>query len=476
MPSDRKCPDQLLQYGSRMQHEDTIVMPDFTNPSHRERLHAEAVRLDGLGAHEHSEPLFAQLLATEEARLGTHHPDLAPALNDLARCHFNAGHLLAAAGDYRRLLELLASDPGDPRIPLVQHQIRRCIEGMRHRMASMDLQATLASLIRRARAQRAVGETADQERLRSLARRLLARGRVVAGAGLMERWLDDVLRAGQPIDDQALADLRSHALGLWNAGHPHLAEPVLRDIVRVLQRQRGHDLGAQSNALRDWGACLAAAGQARSARETIALAESMTSASTDGAPIRPPVHDAPHGSMATPEGAAPWLHDLMLSVLQRCTFMLGLDWEGEPASLEVRVDGESAQVSGAIRFDGTSGPWLPLRLSVPAEATPSFPHLDARLRLPRFFLPAEAPAKVLATMSRLSAASPGVSATVESGSGDVTLASRLVYSGCGIGFSVTAEERHLLEEMALKTVVGVLSAAQAWLPFNAGIKQSGEGE
>jgi tetratricopeptide (TPR) repeat protein len=448
-------------------------MPDVPNKSHLDRLHAEALRLDRLGAHEHSEPRFAQLVAHEEARLGPNHPDLAPALNDLARCRFNAGRLVAAVGDYRRLLELLASDLSDPRIPLVKHQIRRCIEGVRHRMASMDLQARLSSLIRQARAQREVGETTDQERLRSLARRLIARGRVEVGARLMERWLGDVLRVGQMIEDQALADLRDHALGLWNAGHPHLAEPVLRDIVRVHQRQRADDLGAQTNALRDWGSCLAAAGQARSASETLSLAESLAPVSDDAAEDLPPLHDASDEDTKTSDGASPWLHDLMLSVLQRCTFMLSLDWNGVSRSLEVQVEGESAHVSGAIRFDGTPGNWLPLRLSVPAEDTPSFPHLDACIRMPALFPPAEDPANVLAAMSRLCPASPGVSATVDSGSGDVTLSARVVYSGCGIEVSVSSEELHLLEEITLNTVVGVLSAAQEWLHFTAGTQQRG---
>jgi len=251
-------------------------MPDIPNHLALEQLHAEALRLDAMGAHQHAEPLFAQLLAIAQARLGPHHPDLAPVLNDLARCRFNAGLLLPALHDYRRLLKLLGHDAEDSLIRLTRHQARRCIDGMRQRVASADLQAQLALLIRQARARRAVGETSTQERLRLLARRLIARGRVQTGAQLMQRWLDDLLRAGQPIDDEALTNLHDHAIAVWNAGYPCLAAPMLRDIVRVRQRQQADEPTAWATALRDWGACLSAAGQERSASETLRLAESVS--------------------------------------------------------------------------------------------------------------------------------------------------------------------------------------------------------
>jgi len=405
-------------------------MPDTPNTSHREQLHAEAMRLDRLGAHEHSEPLFAQLLATDEARLGPHHPDLIPALNDLARSRFNAGRLLHALHDYQRLLKLLDPGADDGLIAVVRHQIRRCVNGVRQRMASAGLQAQLALLIRQARAQRAVGETPTQERLRLLARRLIARGRVQTGAQLMQRWMGELLQAGQPIDDEALADLRDHAIAVWNAGHPCLAAPMLRDIVRVRQRQQADEPTAWAPALHDWGACLSAAGQARSASETLRLAESVSRAAARAPADLPEPDDGAAAEMTPPKPKSPWLHGLMLSVLQRCIFIFGLDWEDEPAPLEIRIDGETACVSGAIRFDGGSGPWLPLRLSTPVEAEPSFPHLAASLHLARCLPAADNPERVLAAMAQLSDASGGVTVVCDAASGDVTLRSRLVYSGC----------------------------------------------
>lgn len=437
-------------------------MPSTRNTLHREQLHAEALRLDRLGAHDHAERLFAQLLATDEARMGSHHPDLIPTLNDLARCRFNAGLLLPALQDYRRLEKLLDPSSDDVLIAMARHQIRRCIDGVRQRLASAGLQASLAVLIRQARAQRAVGETAAQQRLRSLARRLIARGRVTTGAQLMQRWLGEVLQARHPVDNQALHDLRDHAIALWNAGHPQLAEPMLRDIVRVLQRQQADEPAAWAQALRDWGACLAAAGHPRSARHTLALAESLSRApSGEAATRQEPVDDIEVET--APVRASPWRHDLMLTVLQRCSFICGLYWEDEPGPLDVRLEGETAFVGGAIRFDDASGPWLPVRLSTPADAEPNFPHLDATLRLPQCLSPADNPERVLAVMSRLSGRTPGVSVTFDSDSGDISLMSRLVYTGSNIDGDAPSEGRRMLEEVTLNTVLGLLSAAQAWL-------------
>lgn len=68
-------------------------------------------------------------------------------------------------------------------------------------------------------------------------------------------------------------------IGLWNAGHPHLAEPMMRAIVRVHQRGQDDDPGRLAGAMRDWSSCLAACGQGRSARETLALANALTGTS-----------------------------------------------------------------------------------------------------------------------------------------------------------------------------------------------------
>lgn len=273
-------------------------MPEMPLPNSSRALHAKALRLDAIGAHHHAEPLFARLLATAESAIGADQPDLAEALNDLARCRFNAGQFHTALHTYQRLLRLLEVALDDARIGMARHQIQRCIEGLRQRDASAALQAHLTGLIRLARSQRAVGETIPQHRIRALGRRLIARGKVDRGARLLQWWANDLIGAGQAVDDEALGDLRDHAIGLWNAGHPHLAEPMMRAIVRVHQRGQDDDPGRIAGAMRDWGSCLAACGQDRSARETFALANALTGTSARDKPTDLPGPNGQDGCQA----------------------------------------------------------------------------------------------------------------------------------------------------------------------------------
>jgi hypothetical protein len=85
------------------------------------------------------------------------------------------------------------------------------------------LREPIASLVRHARTGRAVAESSRQQRLRTLARRLLARGRVDIGARAMQQWLDDVLLRGISLDADTMEDLRQHALALWHLQRPQAA-------------------------------------------------------------------------------------------------------------------------------------------------------------------------------------------------------------------------------------------------------------
>ena len=256
-------------------------MNDTSRAQPTEPMWRQALRLERLGAYDRAEALLSQVLAMTEASLGAEHPELADPLNDLARCRFNGGLLSAALADYERLLRLLVSDADDPRIGTVRHQLRRCRSDLRQRNASASLQAAVALMVRQACSHRAVGETETQRRLRHVARRLLARGRVDTGARLLQCWLDQVLQAHQPMSEEALADLHDHAIALWNGGRPLAAATVLRAVVVVRQRHQPADPATLACALRDWGQCLAAAGQARSARDTLALADSFSAAPAD---------------------------------------------------------------------------------------------------------------------------------------------------------------------------------------------------
>lgn len=259
-------------------------MTDTTRLQPIDPMRRQGLRLERLGAYARAEVVLSQVLAITEAALGPENPELADALNDLARCRFNGGQLVAALGDYQRLLRLLrpiGSEADDPRIGIVRHQIRRCREDLRQREASFALQARMVLVLRQACSQRAVGETPAQQRLRHVARRLITRGKVDAGARLLQHWLDQVLQAQQAVNDDALTDLRDHAVALWNSGRPLAAEPVLRAVVLVRQRDQTADPSALASALRDWGHCLAASGQTRSAQETLAMADSCVAPRAD---------------------------------------------------------------------------------------------------------------------------------------------------------------------------------------------------
>ncbi|MCK6434944.1 MAG: hypothetical protein HUU30_20515 [Burkholderiaceae bacterium] len=253
----------------------SAAMPADSPPSRIATLKRQALRLDMLGAHQRAEPLFSQVVAIVEAHPGEGDFDLVEALNDRARCRFNGGQLGLAVEDYRRILQLLDPRDDGTLVAITMDQIHRCVEGARLRAATACLREPIALMIRCARTGRAVDETPGQSRLRTLARRLLARGRIDLGARLMQRWLDEASLRGMSLDAETLADLRSHALALLELHRPYAACEFFRSIVYVQLRQRSDDALSISGALRDWAGCLCATGQHRSARETLALAESI---------------------------------------------------------------------------------------------------------------------------------------------------------------------------------------------------------
>lgn len=248
-------------------------MPAASLPSRVQQFRNQALRLDMLGAHHRAEPLLSQVVAIIEA-LPTHDDfDLVDALNDRARCRFNDGQLTLALDDYRRLVQLLDPQRDSTLIAIAKDQVRRCLEGLRLRAATATLWAPFALLVRSARTGRAVDEDPRQHRRRTLARRLLARGRIDIGARLMQQWLDDALLRGISLDPDTMDDLRQHAIALWQMQRHHAACSFLHTLVLAHLRQRPDDATATAGVLRDWAGCLAATGQHRSAQETLALVE-----------------------------------------------------------------------------------------------------------------------------------------------------------------------------------------------------------
>jgi len=238
-------------------------------------LRNQALRLDMLGAHHRAEPLLSQVIAIIEAQPTYDDLDLVQVLNDRARCRFNDGRLDLALQDYRRLLHLLDAQTDSTLVALAEDQVRRCIDGLRQRHATARLRETMASMVRHARTGRAVAESSRQQRLRTLARRLLARGRVDIGALAMQQWLDDVLLHGITLDADTMEDLRQHALALWHLQRPQAASTFFRSLVLAQISLGSDDALATAGLLRDWAGCLSATGQHRSAQETRALAQRM---------------------------------------------------------------------------------------------------------------------------------------------------------------------------------------------------------
>jgi tetratricopeptide (TPR) repeat protein len=241
-------------------------------------LDQQAARLCALGAHEYAEPLLEQALALATSALGHDDVGTATCLDGLARSRLHGGRLDAALADYRRLLALVEPSLGTahPLVCRTRGAIERCVQGLRARSETARLQAQLTPVLLRARSQRAVDETGHQERMRTLARRLIARGHVSAGARLLEDWLTLLVRDAHPIDAESRAEIRDHALALWNCGELNGACRVLAVLVQV-QQQSATDAPGLRQALSDWGACLAAQGQRRSARETAVLATAIGS-------------------------------------------------------------------------------------------------------------------------------------------------------------------------------------------------------
>lgn len=247
------------------------------------QLQLQADRLCALGAHWRAEPLLAQALAIVVDGLGQSHPGIAVHLDRLARCRMQAGHLAAALADFQRLSALIdcTAVTVDPQLADTPQFIAQCTEALRVRDATAKLQQVLTPMLTQARSQRTVGESRDQERVRLVARRLIARGRLSLGARLLEDWLHMIARGGQLIEADAVVDIRDHALALWSIGETASAGRVLGALAKAC-----HPAAALQpvlmQILEDWASCLAAQGLHLSARETAALARVIRS--TDGEP------------------------------------------------------------------------------------------------------------------------------------------------------------------------------------------------
>lgn len=235
--------------------------------------------LDGRGSHDKAEAYFFQALQLMEDAVGPEHGNVIEHLNDLARCRFNAGNFEKALEDYSRLLRLTERIHGsaDGLVDIARDCVERCRKGLGQAIGARRLQAQMDSMLKHARDIRLVEGSHDQARMRDIARRLMARGRLSSAVRLYEHWIGMRLRDAPPDDDLALIDIREYALVLRRAGELARAAKVLQQVVTMRNRRSAYD-GDNTELLNDlseWQACLSESGQVRSATETARLTESI---------------------------------------------------------------------------------------------------------------------------------------------------------------------------------------------------------
>ncbi len=257
---------------------------------HPERIRQtarEACRLDNLGAHDRAESIYLQVLHAQEATSGPASPDTLDALHDLARCRLNGGQFALAVADFERLQSSLEREPAGAQalLAFTREQLAQCRRGLANREATAWLQVQLTRAIRRF-----CGNDGDadarRERIRKLATRLMARGKVALGARVMQRWIDLRLNSHLPEDEETIRGIRAHAIALWSAGEAAHAALALQAVVKLRNRPLAGaiDQDGLRQALADLVACLTATGQCRSGHELATLLASIDSRHPAGSP------------------------------------------------------------------------------------------------------------------------------------------------------------------------------------------------
>ncbi len=240
-------------------------------------LQQKGLYLDGRGAHDEAQHCFSQALQLMEDAFGPEHGNVIEHLNDLARCRFNAGNFEDSLMDYKRLLRLTERihGPDDALVKVARHCVERSHKGLGEAIGAWRLQAQMNSMLQQARGIRLVNASNDQDRLRDVARRLMARGRLSWAVRLYERWIGLRFSDATHDDDLALIDIREYALVLRHAGEHARAAKVLQQLVTMRNRRSAWDSDNTEllHDLSEWQSCLRESGQIRSATETAKLAD-----------------------------------------------------------------------------------------------------------------------------------------------------------------------------------------------------------
>jgi tetratricopeptide (TPR) repeat protein len=252
---------------------------------------ARAKKYDGRGDYEAAADSFAEVLRIVDCALGPSHPQVVEHLSNVARCQLNAGFYEEALAGYSRLLRLVQDLYGsdDGLAATARYYIVFCQRCIRDVVGSMRLQAHMNDMLRQSQGQLAVAASARVDRMRGIALRLVARGRLAAAIRLHEAAIALRLSCAQPDEEAAFLDIHRYAMDLRDAGEPGRAAAVLTKLVAMRNRKsawidQGQQLG---EALMDAAACLSAQGQQRSAQEALALADLIAKRRQDGGATEP---------------------------------------------------------------------------------------------------------------------------------------------------------------------------------------------
>lgn len=244
-----------------------------------ERVVERARRCERAFAFEQAAEGYAQALDLLQAALGPSHPQVFECLLDLGRCRHNDGQNQAAMQDYLRLQRLVEArwGSGDPMAATARYFVRCCQDFIRQRNDTQRLALLVSGMVLHAQRARDMEAPERYERLRSVARRLAARGKHALALRFHDQAMALRLQFAAPDEELTLLDIQQHALELRDAGSAQRASAWLRQVIGL--RNSLSAIGDQQaqlrSALSDLAACLAAQGLPRAAQETAALAEKL---------------------------------------------------------------------------------------------------------------------------------------------------------------------------------------------------------
>ncbi len=415
------------------------------------RLINKATAWDNEGRHEKAEPLLVRALAICTAILGPDHLDTQNCLNSLASCRYSNGDFTTALQDYRRLRISLMQTVGSADIltRITTQNIGNCRKCLRNSIGARHLQEHVTRVLRDAHDSAHAVYTA---RLNTVINSLIERRRYARAVPLLERWL-----ALQRRD--ASAGDRPSPLGIWRyarilrlAGDLNRAEVAFRQLVVARNCQAGQtgDTTRLASSLSEWGRCLTELGAHRDAAETLRLAEQI-------------------GQTADPDSASSEERskrvspaDLIIPVILRISFMLGLTWQSGARPFELVKEAGQQMLRDQFRFDDKDDYWIDFEMDAPVEMEPSCPCLNVAIRFPWDFTEPSVVPEVLSLVNEMNLAGCCCAVSVERESGRIAIQSNIVFTGYHDKPGIDGEFSVPQTEATLNLLAQALGVAHGW--------------